>query len=320
MTESSEDMENRSETVRAEATKTGAAPDDQARPDARTLAAFAVLVALVAANVVAIRFTNRELPPFWGAGTRLGAASMLFFVYVLIRRLPLPRGRALAGTLLFGLLQFGTGFALVYWALLEVPAGLASIILASIPLFTLLFAFVARIERLSIRGVAGALAAIGGIAIMFGEPAGKDIPLAYLLAIVGTAACFALAPVVVKAFPPVHLATMNAVGMLTGALMLLGLSLASGEGAVIPKDPVTWAAHLYLVLPGSVGVFALLLFILRRWTASGVSYQTVLSPLVTIALSAWLLDEPLTGGLFLGGSLVIAGVYAGALAPDRQAE
>ena len=48
----------------------------------------------------------------------------------------------------------------------------------------------------------------------------------------------------------------------------------------------------------------------------GVSYQTVLSPLVTIVLSAWLLDEPLTGGLFLGGSLVIAGVYAGALVPD----
>ena len=318
MTESSRGMENAPEAMQIEATKTGEAPSDQARPDARTLAAFAVLVVLVAANVVAIRFTNRELPPFWGAGTRLASASMLFFVYVLIRRLPLPRGRALAGTLLFGVLQFGTGFALVYWALLEVPAGLASIILASIPLFTLMFAFVARIERLRIRGVVGALAAIGGLAIMFREPAGKDIPLAYLLATVGTAACFALAPVVVKAFPPVHLATMNAIGMLTGAVMLLGLSLAYGEGAVIPKDPVTWAAHLYLVLPGSVGVFALLLFVLKRWTASGVSYQTVLSPLVTIALSAWLLGEPLTGGLFLGGSLVIAGVYVGALAPDRH--
>jgi drug/metabolite transporter (DMT)-like permease len=273
---------------------------------------------LIAGNVVAIRFTNRELPPFWGAGTRFAVASTLFFVYVLIRHLSLPRGRGLVGSLLFGALQFGIGFALGYWALLEVPAGLASVILASVPLFTLLFAFAARLEPLRVRGVVGSLAAMGGIAFMFGERAGKDIPPAFLLAAVATAACFALVPVVVKLFPQVHLATMNAVGMLTGALMLLGLSLAFSEAAVIPKDPVTWAAQLYLVLPGSIGVFVLFLFLLKRWTASRVSYQTVLTPVVVIGLSSWLLGEPLTGGLFLGGTLVIVGVYVGALAPGRQ--
>ncbi len=58
---------------------------------------------------------------------------------------------------------------------------------------------------------------------------------------------------------------------------------------------------------------------MKRWTATGVSYQSVLSPPLTIALSAWLLQEPLTGGLFLGGALVLAGVYLGALAQDRRA-
>jgi drug/metabolite transporter (DMT)-like permease len=112
---------------------------------------------------------------------------------------------------------------------------------------------------------------------------------------------------------------MNAGGMLTGTLMLLGLSLAYGEAPVIPNDPVTWAAQLYLVLPGSLGLFALFLFVLKRWTASGTSYQTVLSPIMVITLSAWLLGEPLTVGLFFGGTLVMAGVYLGALVPDRHA-
>jgi drug/metabolite transporter (DMT)-like permease len=300
-------------------TKASAAPTTQNRPDSPTLAAFAALVVLIAANIVAIPFTLRELPPFWGAGTRFAAASALFFIYVLIRGLPLPRSRALVGTIAFGVLQFGIGFALGYWSLLEVPPGLASVILASIPLFTLLFAFAARLEPLRIRGVAGSLIALGGIAAMFGERAGTEIPPAYLLAGVGTAACFSLAIVVVKMFPEVHLAAMNAVGMLVGALILLGLSFASGEAAVIPQDPITWVAYLYLVLPGSIGVFVLLLFVLKRWTASGVSYQTVLTPVVAVALSAWLLDEPLTGGLFLGGALVIVGVYIGALAQGRQA-
>ncbi len=299
--------------------QTGAAtPTARAGPDLLTLGAFAVFVLLIASNVIAIRFSNRELPPFWGAGARFAAASALFFLYMLIRRVPMPRGLALVGVVFYGILQFGLGFALGYWALVEVPAGLASVILASVPLFTLVFAFAARIEPLRLRGVLGSLVAVGGIALMFGERAGQDIPTVYLLATVATAACFALAPVVVKRLPAVHPAATNAVGMLTGTLILLGLSLGIGEVQSIPQEPATWAAYLYLVLPGSIGVFALFLFLLERWTATGVSYQAVLSPIAAIALSAWLLGEPLSGGLLVGGALVLAGVYLGALTQDRQ--
>ena len=284
------------------------------RPDALTLTAFLVLVVLVGGNVVGVRFVNRELAPFWGAGSRFALAALLFAGYAAARRLPLPRGRALGAALVFGVLQFGVGFALGYWALQEVPAGLASVILASIPLFTLGFAALARLESLTARGVAGAVVAIVGIALLFGERAGRDVPVPHLAANVAMAACFALVGVVIKRAPPVPLATMNAVGMAVGAAILLVLSAAAGERAAIPAEPATWAAQAYLVLPGSVGVFALLLYVLRRWTASGVSYQTVLSPLVSIALAAWLLDEPLTSGLLLGAGLVLAGVYIGALA------
>lgn len=300
-------------------TRSGDASAATTRPDSLTLAGFAFLVVLTASNVVAIRFTIRELPPFWGAGTRIATASMLFFAFVLMRHLPLPRGRALGAALLYGLLQFGLGFSLAYWALLKVPAGLASIVFASVPLFTHLFARAAGLEPLRLRAVLGALAAIAGIAVMFGERAGEEIPFVYLLAATGAAACFALAPVVVKSSPRIHLAIMNAIGMSAGALVLLGLSFAAGEGAVIPRDPTTWAAQLYLALPGSIGVFVLVLSLLERWTASGVSYQSVLSPFVAIGLSWWLLGEPLTSGLFLGAVLVVAGVYMGALAPARHA-
>jgi drug/metabolite transporter (DMT)-like permease len=68
-----------------------------------------------------------------------------------------------------------------------------------------------------------------------------------------------------------------------------------------------------------MGVFALLLFNLKRWTASAVSYQSVLSLFVAIALSAWLLDDPVSGWHFLDGALVVAGVNFGALAPGHRA-
>jgi drug/metabolite transporter (DMT)-like permease len=287
-------------------------------PDPLTLLAFVTVVLIVAANVVAVRFTNREVPPFWGAGTRFALASAILFAWVVARRLPLPRGRALAGTLFYGLLQFALAIAMVYVSLLRVPAGLASVIYATMPLFTIAFAALARLETLRLRGVAGALLALVGIALAFGERAGRDVPPAYFLAAVAAAASFALGPVVAKRFPSVHLIVMNAVGMLAGALVLLGVSLALGEPVVLPQQPATWAAYAFLVLAGSAWLFPLILFTVRRWTATAVSHHTVLSPPVSIGLSAWLLGEPVTGGLLLGSLLVIAGVYIGVLAPARR--
>jgi drug/metabolite transporter (DMT)-like permease len=64
-------------------------------------------------------------------------------------------------------------------------------------------------------------------------------------------------------------------------------------------------------------VFVLYLVVLRYWAASRAAYGFVLIPFVTVALSAWLDDEPVDVGLLLGGLLVLAGVYAGALRPAR---
>jgi drug/metabolite transporter (DMT)-like permease len=58
--------------------------------------------------------------------------------------------------------------------------------------------------------------------------------------------------------------------------------------------------------------------VLRYWAASRAAYAFVLIPFVTVVLSAWLDDEPLRAGLLLGGLLVLAGVYVGALRPTRR--
>ena len=74
----------------------------------------------------------------------------------------------------------------------------------------------------------------------------------------------------------------------------------------------------YLVVVGSVVVFLLYLVVLRYWTASRASYGFVIIPVVTLVLSAWLDNEQIGVGLVLGGLLVMAGVYVGALRPARK--
>jgi drug/metabolite transporter (DMT)-like permease len=283
---------------------------DRERP---ALAAFTASAVLAGGNAVGIRFSNRELAPLWGAGLRFSLAAALLLAVMAVLRLELPRGRALTGALLYGVVNFGVGFALAYHALVRLHAGLAQTLLALVPLATLLLAVAWRQERLRVAAVVGTVLALAGVAWISRAPLRESVPLPALLAALGTAVCFAQATVLVRRFPPVHPVTMNAVGMTTGAAVLVAASLLTGEPPVLPRQPATWAALGYLVVVGGVGVFVLYLVVLRDWSASRAAYVFVLIPFVTVALSAWLDHEPVGGRLVLGGLLVLAGVYVGAL-------
>lgn len=99
--------------------------------------------------------------------------------------------------------------------------------------------------------------------------------------------------------------------MTAGSLLLLVLSAAAGEDWVLPREPdVVWAV-IYLVTFGSVGLFVLVLLVVRRWTASATSYMFVLFPIATLALGAWLANEPVTAQAATGGVLVMLGAWLG---------
>src|SRR3954466_4547201 len=281
------------------------------------IAAFAAIAVLVGGNAVGIRFSNRELDPLWGAGLRFALAATVLAAAMAVLGLELPRGRALTGALLFGLLDVGGAFALGYYALVALHAGFGSVLLALVPLATLLLAVLQGQERLRVVAVAGTVVALVGVAWMSRAPLRASLPLSSVLAALGSALCIAQAAVVVRRFPPVHPVTMNAVAMTAGAAVLIAGSVLAGESLVIPQRAATWVALGYLVVVGSVVVFVLFLFVLRHWVASRTAYVYVLVPFITVALSAWLDDESVGPGLVLGGLLVLTGVYVGALRPAR---
>ncbi len=282
-------------------------------PDRTAVAAFVIGSLLAGGNAVAVRFSNRELDPLWGAGLRFALAAVVLFGGMAILRLALPRGRALIGTLLYGAFNFAAAFGLAYFGLLRIQAGLGQTLLALVPLATLMLAVLERQERLRLRALAGALIALAGLAVMTRAPVREAAPLTSWLALVGSAFCFAQAAVFVRRFPPVHPVTMNAVAMATGAAILAAVSLLAGESMELPDLAATWIALSYVVAIGSVVVFLLYLVVLRRWAATRAAYTFVVIPLVTVLLSAWLDRERISAGLVVGGLLVVVGVYVGAL-------
>ena len=288
-----------------------------ATDDRTALAAFVAMSVLAGGNAVAIRFSNRELDPLWGAGLRFALAAALLVALMAILRLAPPRGRALRGAVLYGVLAIGGAFALAYYGLVDIHAGLGQTLLAIVPLATLFLAVLQRQERLRRGAVVGGVVALAGIALISNATLDEGIPALSLLAVLGGALCFAQAAVLVRHFPPAHPVTMNAVGMATGAVLLLAGSLLARETIELPDRRETWLAIGYLVPVGSVVVFVLYLVVLRHWEASRAAYEFVLIPVFTVALSTWLDDEPLGFGLLLGGPLVLVGVYIGALRRRR---
>lgn len=287
-------------------------------PDRLTLAAFAATVVVGGMNFVGVRIWNREMPPLFGSATRFLAAGLLFLAFMRWRKIPFPRGEALFGALVYGVLSFTLAYALAYWALLELSAGVAAVLFASVPLLTLLIAPLHGIEQFRFRGLVGSVLAIAGIAILANPSAGEGIPLLPTLAILAAALANAEAGVIIKRFPPSHPVATNATAMIVGASLTLGLSALFRETWSIPEATETWVSFAYLVLLGSIAFFGLLLFTLGRWTASAVAYIAALMPIVTMIGGAVIAGEPLTRGGALGGVVVLTGVYIGALSRPRR--
>jgi drug/metabolite transporter (DMT)-like permease len=279
------------------------------------LASFWTVAILAGGNAVGIRFSNRELDPLWGAGLRFGLAALLLLAIVAVRRLPLPRGRALVGVILYGLLSFGASFAFLYYALVRVHAGLGQTLLALVPLATLLLAVIQGQEKLKRAAVIGSLLSVVGIAVVSGPSVQESVPVLSLLAILGSVLCLAQGTVLVRRFPPVDPVTTNAIAMAAGAALLFVGALAVGESFDLPQQTATWIALSYLVVVGSGVVFVLFLVVLHIWSASRAAYVLVLVPFSTVLVSVWLDDERVGAGLIVGGLLVLAGVYIGALRP-----
>ena len=280
-----------------------------------TLVAFLVGAVLSSGNPIAVKFSNAELEPFWGATLRFALAAALMLTVMAVLRLRFPRGRALLGAVLYGIFNFGLAFACLFYALVELGAGFLQILLAVIPLITLLLVVVQRLERLRPAAVVGAMLALGGVLLMSQVALDASVSIGTILVAMGAAFCLAEGAVLVRIFPPEHPVTLNAVGMTVGAGVLLIASLLAGNRMVLPELQATWLALAYMVVIGTGVVFLLWVYVLEHWEASRAAYNFVLLPPIPLFFSNLITGEDVGVEVVFGGLLILAGVYIGALRP-----
>ena len=281
--------------------------------DNKSLIAFILVVLLGGSNSVAIRFSNLELAPFWGAFLRLMPAALIYWAILLLRKIDLPTLKDSAVIAINGFVSTGIGFALLYWGLQTVPVSLATVVISTGPLFTLILAVLHRLEKFRLQSLIGGLIAFSGLAIAINAQPGSRELIPGIIALLIGALISAEGNIIFKIYSvnstPV---SINALSLFSAAIFLGIASFFAKEAWNLPSTTTGWTALAYLILFGSVLMFYLFVYVLTRWTASAASYSILLFPLVATVFAALLANETVTFPFILGGTIVLVGVWVGA--------
>src|SRR5882724_5405800 len=223
---------------------------------------------------LAIKIGLRDLPPISFVAIRfLIAIAVLVAVSIgRTRLLPLRRNDyvVLAST---GILMFAVNYTLLFWAELHVSSGLAAVLQATIPIFGMVFAhWMLPDEPLRLQKLAGAINALGGVALICARLLGFNGPLAFWggVGVVIGAASAAYANVVVKSRSIQLAPAMLAAWQMTfgiAPLLVLGFAL-DGNPARFHWTAVALFCLLYLAVIGSALTFLLLYWLLPRLTVA----------------------------------------------------
>ncbi|MBV8833733.1 MAG: EamA family transporter [Acidobacteriaceae bacterium] len=281
--------------------------------DARTVLAFAAIYIIWGSSFYAIRVAVATMPPFFAAGLRFSIAGACLCLWSWLRSDPPPRGHQWRNLIVVGAFMFLGTYAGLFWAEKTLPSGIASLLVATIPVWTLLLeVFVFKLAALHIRTVLAVLAGLVGvllIALNETETAGAVSTFA-CLAILASEISWAFATVLSKrvSLPSTPIATAGW-QMLFGGLMLLLCSSLAREMRPPPhiaREAII--ATVYLIVAASVLSFTAYIWLLARMSPTKVASYAYVNPVIALALGWWLGKESITVPTLLGAGCILASV------------
>lgn len=252
---------------------------------------------------LAIRVTDRTLPPLLMSSARFLIAGVALYAFAARGRARPTRREWLAATIVgAALLLVGNGG--VAWAETRLNSGFAALIVAIIPLYVALFdrAFFGR--RLSPGALIGLVIGFAGVAVLVRPGGGNNVGVA--LALVATTSAWAAGSLYARGAPLPSSPLLAAAMQMLAASVFLGIAgFAAGEAndvhaSSFSAEPLI--AFTYLVLVGSLIAFSAYAWLLKNVRISTVATYAFVNPVVAVALGTLFLGES------IGWSTVVAGV------------
>ncbi len=252
-----------------------------------------------------MKFAMDGFPPFIMAALRFLFAGGLLYAYLRLQGEPNPTLRQWGGAAAVGTLLLAVGNAGVAYAEQWVATGPAALAIATVPLWAVFFAglwghWPHRKEWLGI-----GLGILGVLILNFGGNM-RASPLGAAVLLVA-AAGWAFGSVWSKHLPMPRGVMAPATQMLAAGMVLVGISLASGERIGIPTVKAWWSLA-YLVVFGSLVAYSAYLYLLRTVRPALATSYAFVNPVVAMLLGAWLAGEHVGGAEMLALITILAGV------------
>lgn len=275
---------------------------------------WALLVALALLWGGSFFFTGvalTALPPLTVVVLRVGLAALILNFAVRASGARLPRRPAALGAFLgMGVLNNAVPFCLIVWGQTHIASGLAAILNAATPLFTVLVAhFLTADEAMSTNRLAGVLVGFAGVALMVGPASigGVGAELPAQLAVLGAALSYALAGVYGRRFAQMGVPPLvTAAGQVSASTLVLlpaVLLVDRPWGLAMPGLPV-WGAVLCAAALSTALAYVIYFRLLATTGAANLLLVTFLVPISAILLGSIVLGEQLAPRHYLGMAVV----------------
>lgn len=284
----------------------------------RTLNDWMLLLALVAmwgSSFMFNRIAVASLPPWTVVAGRIGIAALVLtaIVYALGRRLP-PPGRAWLPFAVIALIGNAIPFYLITWGQQVVESALAGILMAVMPLATIVLAhFLIAGEHLTRQRAAGFALGFGGIVLLMGPAAlagigGEAVRIISQLAVLGGALCYALQSVLTRLIVKGDVMVAAAGTLLLASVAVIPVALWLDRPWQLVPSASSAAAVVWLGI-GPTAVATILYFMLIR--SAGPSFMSLvnyLSPGVALMLGLLVMGETPSANAYFGLVLILAGI------------
>lgn len=251
------------------------------------------------------------LPPMLHGAMRFVAASLILGAVVLAtkgRQAFRMTRREFVGAAVVGLLLLTAGNGMVAVAEQHISSGLAALLVASVPLWLVVFRLLVR-DRPGLVTLAGVLIGFAGVAALSmtgsGEGSTFGIVIILLASLSWSIGSFLSGRIAMPANP----FAASTVEMFVGGLGLLVLGSGLGERLDLAAvSGRSWVGLAYLIVIGSLVGFTSYVWLLGNAPISLVSTYAYVNPIVAVVLGALVLSEPVTPQVLLGGLVIVVGV------------
>jgi drug/metabolite transporter (DMT)-like permease len=274
---------------------------------------FAIYV-IWGSTYLAIRYAVETIPPLYTAGIRHLTSGSVLLVLCFAKKLWPTAAQVRAGVVI-GILFFLLGHGPLHWAETRVPSGLASLLVATEPIFVFfLAAWSAKQWRFNWKVIAGVLLGLAGVGLLFGRHTLSSAPGMVIgaLAILLGALSWSLGIVYArKSALAGHPLLLTALSSFFGGVLLLTAATVSGEWRGFSLSAVTarsWESLAFLIVFGSLVAFSAYNWLLERYSPTLVATHTYVNPIVAVLLGWLWAGEKVTLNLGLAAAMVIGAV------------